>query len=175
VFQIAITFTTVMSVIAVIDSSPQLVALKSNQVKRWHIYAAVGIVGLLSAWGIRHAFSQRAQRHREVEYRKVLLTYSQVLKAGMTRKQVEDYLSSQHVPFRQMCCITAKELSGGVFDHAYDDLVKIGQEDSPWFCSENNVYVAFQFFGSKPQALPEAALSDTLRDVSLHQWLEGCL
>src|SRR5262245_26425597 len=112
---------------------------------------------------------------REVEYRKVLLSYSEVLKAGMTRKQVEDYLSAQHIPFRQMCCATVKEFSGGVVEHAYDDLVKIGEEDVPWFCSENNVYIAFQFLSPKPLPLPEASSSDTLKDLSVYHWLEGCL
>jgi hypothetical protein len=55
----------------------------------------------------------------------------------MTRKQVEDYLAAKGVSFRQMCCVSAKEFSRGVYDNAYDDLVKIGQEDVPFVCSEN--------------------------------------
>jgi len=57
----------------------------------------------------------------------------------MTRKQVEDYLSARNLSFRQMCCVSVKEFSRGVYDNAYDDLVKIAQEEVPWFCSENNV------------------------------------
>jgi hypothetical protein len=41
-----------------------------------------------------------------------------------------------------MCCVDAMELSTR---HSWDDLTKIGEENAPWFCGENNVYLAFQF------------------------------
>jgi hypothetical protein len=47
----------------------------------------------------------------------------------MTRKKVEDYLSSEKIRFCQMCRVTRKELSRGVYDNTYDDLVKIAEED----------------------------------------------
>jgi hypothetical protein len=68
-----------------------------------------------------------------------------------------------------------KEFSRGVYDNAYDDLVKIGQEDVPWFCSENNVYIAFQFLGSQKNSLPRADTSDRLKDVTIYRKLDGCL
>jgi hypothetical protein len=93
----------------------------------------------------------------------------------MTRNQVEDYLSANNIPFRQMCCVSKKEFSPGVYDEAYDDLVGIGQEDHPWFCRDNNVYIAFRFLGSEQNSLPKAKPSDKLKDVTLYHWLEGCL
>ena len=93
----------------------------------------------------------------------------------MTRKQVEDSLSARNISFRQMCCVSVKEFSRGVYDDTYDDLVKIGQEDVPFVCSENNVYIAFQFLGSEKDSSPRAEASDRLKDVTVYRWLEGCL
>jgi hypothetical protein len=57
--------------------------------------------------GVRHVFTERVQRRREVEYQKALRSYSEVLKTGMTRKRVEDYLSARNLPFRQMPLLNA--------------------------------------------------------------------
>jgi hypothetical protein len=143
--------------------------------KRWCLYLATMIAVLVVAFGVRHVFEERAQRRREAEYQMTLRSYSELLRTGMTRKQVEEYLSGKKVLFRQMCCVSVKEFSRGVYDNAYDDLVKVGQEDVPWFCSENNVYIAFQFLGSQKDSLSGAEPSDTLKDVTVYHKLDGCL
>jgi hypothetical protein len=133
--------------------------------RRWYFYLAIVIVVLVVAFGVRDVFQERAQRRREVEYQKALQSYSVVLKTGMPRKQVEEYLSAKNLLFRQLCCVSVKEFSRGVYDNAYDDLVKIGQEDVPWVCSENNVYIALEFIGSQKDSLPRAEPSDKLKDI----------
>jgi hypothetical protein len=143
--------------------------------RRWYFYLAIVIVVLVVAFGVRHVFQERARQRREVEYQKALQSYSGVLKTGMTRKQVEEYLSAKNLLFRQLCCVSVKEFSRGVYDNAYDDLVKIGQEDVPWFCSENNVYTALEFLGSQKDSLPRAEPSDKLKDVTIYHKLDGCL
>jgi hypothetical protein len=40
-----------------------------------------------------------------------------------------------------MCCVDSRQTGR----HTWDDFVKIGQEDPPWYCGETNVYLAFQF------------------------------
>jgi hypothetical protein len=70
-----------------------------------------------------------------------------------------------------MCCAERADFAKG----AYDDLVRIGQEDPPWFCNENNVYVAFQFAAHEPHAVAQADPSDLLKTVTIFHWLEGCL
>jgi hypothetical protein len=95
------------------------------------------------------------------------------LNQEMTRKEVEDLLRAKNKAFQQMCCVDIKKPMG-----VWDDLVKIAQEDAPWFCSEKNVYIAFQFAGSRPpERAPgwDAEASDKLTAVSLYPWLEGCL
>jgi hypothetical protein len=68
-----------------------------------------------------------------------------------------------------MCCIDER--------NAYVDLIQIGKEKAPWYCGENNVYVAFQFAAvNRPaQSLDLKADTDTLRDITVFHWLENCL
>jgi len=114
----------------------------------------------------------RAWKRREVAYQTTLQSYQQALAPGVTRKAVEDYLRARNTAFRQMCCVDQN-----LRKHSYDDLVKIGREDPPWFCGENNVYVAFQF--SDGLGLQEkwwgADDSDMLKSVLVYHWLENCL
>jgi len=114
-----------------------------------------------------HAVSPELQKKREAAYQSALQAYAQELKPGMNRKDVENYLRAKGVGFRQMCCI---EQWG-----AFADLVKIGQEKAPWFCSENYVYVAFEFTsaGLKPDLHPADA--DTFKMARIFRQLGGCL
>ena len=140
--------------------------------RRWRLPVAILAVVAVSALTVRHVLEKRAQQTREVAYQSALLSYSEALRPGMTRKQVEDYLRAKNVSFRLMCCVDVKESSKGV----YDELTKIGQEDPPWVCSEKNVYVAFQFTRPERNAAGwDANDSDSLKDVTLYRWLEGCL
>ena len=88
--------------------------------------------------GIRYELRKKAQKKREAAYASSLHFYTEELKIGMTRKEVEEYLRAKNTTFMRMCCV---DFSGS--RASLDDLTRIGQEDAPWFCSENNVYVAF--------------------------------
>jgi hypothetical protein len=150
--------------------------IRQIEMRRWHWYITAGLTAaLLIGLGVRHGFEERAQRRRESEYQQVLRSYSSDFKTGMTRKQVEAYFAARNISFRQMCCVSVKEFSRGVYDNTYDDLVKIGQEDVPFVCSENNVYIAFQFLGSRKDSRSAAEASDKLKDLTVYHWLEGCL
>lgn len=136
----------------------------------WRLFAAIAVV-VLAAIGIHNLREKRAEAKR---YQTVLRTYSGTLKPGMTRKEVEDHFHANGIVFRQMCCVNTKKSMG-----VWDDLVKIAQEDPPPFvCSEKNIYIAFQFAGSRsPDRAPgwSGEASDKLIAVSLYPWLEGCL
>lgn len=149
--------------------------LESPTMRRRLLYIAISLVVLTVGWRVNQVFQARAQRRREVEYQRILHSYAEFLKTGMTRKQVEDYLSANKMRFRQMCCVATKEFSRGVYDNTYDDLVKIAQEDVPWACSENNVYIAFQFLGPNKNSVAAAEPSDSLKDITIYRWLEGCM
>lgn len=144
--------------------------------RRGLFYSAIVLIAAFAVgWRVHHISEERVQKRREIDYQRTLRSYSEVLKTGMTRKQVEDYLSAKNIRFRQMCCVSRKEFTSGMYDPTYDDLVKIAQEDVPWFCSENNVYVAFQFLGRYKNSPPAAEPSDILKDVTVYHWLEGCM
>jgi Na+-transporting NADH:ubiquinone oxidoreductase subunit NqrC len=87
----------------------------------------LAVFGLL-VLGIPYGRKTQARKKREAAYQTALLSYTQVLKPGMTRKEVEDYLHGRKVNFQQMCCVDATELSNR---HSWDDLTKIGKEDPP--------------------------------------------
>ena len=141
--------------------------------KKWLQVGLVLVVAGLFLLGIRHELKKQAQKKREVTYQSELRSYSQALKTGTTRKEVEDYLRSKNAAFSQMCCVgeSAKR-------HSQDDLVKIGEEEHPWFCSEHFVYVAFRFadhvqiengYSFKDDD------SDTLKTLSIFHQFGGCL
>jgi Na+-transporting NADH:ubiquinone oxidoreductase subunit NqrC len=113
---------------------------------------------------------KQAQSRRETAYQSQLLSYTQDLKTGMTRKEVENYFRANKIEFRQMCCV-ADELS---MRHSWDDLIKIGEEDVPMFCRGNNVYVAFRFNDYDNSERQDNDL-DTLKSVTIYHELEGCL
>jgi len=129
---------------------------------------ALSVVGI----GMQHRLNKQAQEKREVAYQSALGSYAQVLKPGMTRKAVEDYLRGKNVKFRQMCCVDPKDFSKG----SWDDLTKIGEEDVPWVCRENNVNVAFQFTDHEEHEVRwQAHDLDTLKALTIYHQLEGCL
>jgi hypothetical protein len=135
------------------------------------IFLLVG-VGLL-VLGIRHALKLQAKRKREAAYQSALLSYTQVLKAGMTRKEVEDYLRARNVGFSQMCCVVGIQVHP---KHSLDDIAKVGQEDAPWFCSEHYVFVAFQFEDhGQYKSILGADDKDILKSVTIFDQLGGCL
>jgi hypothetical protein len=144
----------------------------SAAMKRWLVGLLLLLLVALSTMGIRHIGKMRARKRREVAYHIALQSYQQVLKPGMTRRLVEDYFRTRNTAFRQMCCV-----DGNLRKHSLDDLVKIGEEEAPWFCSENNVYVAFQF--SDGPGLHDkwwgSDDSDMLKSVLIYHWLENCL
>ncbi len=109
---------------------------------------------------------------REAYYETVLARYAGELKPGMTRLEVERHLQNNGARFRQLCCVNPKANFAGA---GWDDLVEIGREDAPWFCSENNVYVAFEFNPKSQGEAPETNPSDILRRISVFHSLEKCL
>ncbi len=144
-------------------------------VGRWPTKPISVVLALaLFALGTRYELNKQAQKRREAVYQTTLRSYSEILKPGMGRKEVESYLRARNTMFTQMCCVDAETLSER---SSWDDLVKIGKEAAPWFCSENNVYIAFQFTDHERKREPGWTANDldTLKSVTVYRWLEGCL
>lgn len=137
--------------------------------KRWLLLATAAVLSIGVGVGIRSLFARRALRERQTEYAAIVRDYAEALKPGRSRREVEAYLRVRHKPFRQMCCI-------GAHRSAYADIVKIGQEQPPWYCNNYNMYVGFEFDATDAQgSILEARDSDKLQDVTLFPWLEECL
>jgi hypothetical protein len=126
-------------------------------------------VAVFAATGAACIHSAEQARRREAAYQAKLASFSEALKSGMTRKDVEGYLRKNGYEFRQMCCMNR---SG---KNAWDDLTQIGKEPHPWYCSEHNVYIGFEFVSDSSHEFPEAHDSDTLKWIQIYHWLEGCL
>jgi hypothetical protein len=130
------------------------------------------VVATLIFFGIRHFSKIREAAKREAAYQSALLSYTRVLKPGIRRKEVEDYLRARNVEFGQMCCV-GKQVPQ---KRSLDDIAKVGQENAPWFCSEHNVFVAFQFEDhGQYKSILGADDKDILKAVTIYHQLGGCL
>lgn len=145
-------------------------------VKRWARLILLLAFVALAAISVHYGFKKRGQRRREIAYEAALVSLNQVLKPGMSRRQVESYLRMKNKPFQQTCCTTVSAIRS---KHSWDDLVRVGQEDAPWFCSQNDVYIAFEFEGF-PAVFENSRFrgpddNDRLQSIALYHRLEGCL
>ena len=139
------------------------------------IVAAIAAV-VFGLWLVQHMRERRKAAEREAYYQTVLANYTGELTPGMTREQVEQRLRTDGRRFKQMCCVANfRGQHVSFLDAGWDDLVKIGEESTPWFCSENNVYIALEFNPKSKRELSKTNDSDILKRVSVFHQLEGCL
>lgn len=115
------------------------------------------------------ALRRQAKLKRENAYQAAVESYSNVLKPGTTRKEVEDYLKAKNVQFSQMGWVEKEDRT------AYSDLIYIAKEHAPWYCEKHNVYVAFSFKAVEVHKPWEARDSDILKEITVFHWLLGCL
>jgi hypothetical protein len=136
---------------------------------------AVAALIAFSLWLVQHVRGSHKAAERERGYQNALTQYLVKMKPGMTREQVERHLHTDGKRVKQMCCVANGREGVTFVGTSYDDLVKIGEESAPWFCSEHNVYVAFEF-NPKSQGEPsDTSGSDRLKRVSIFHGLEGCM
>jgi hypothetical protein len=128
----------------------------------------LGLLFLALFATVPRAPAQNAKQKREAMYQKTLQSYSEVLKPGMTRKNVEDYLKGKSVKYEKMCCLDEKT--------AYVDVVRIGEEKHPWYCSAHTVYIAFQFADEPHEGERTSDRgTDKLKSITVYHSLDGCL
>jgi hypothetical protein len=103
--------------------------------------------------------------------RAAVATYSQDLKPGMTRKEVEDYFRANKISFRHRCC------GGGSNEHSLDDFIEIGTQHIPVPCGDSTSYVVFIYDAQTwhpPAGLPQADDRDTLRSITTISEVDDC-
>lgn len=123
----------------------------------------------LSAFAIKSALWKRAAQRRQAVYDALLREYSATLRPGAQRREVEAVLTTRGRSFQQMCCLLSENRN------ALEDIVKIGSEPTPWYCSENDMYLVFEFDSMPDSQFPKAHPDDSLRRIALSSWLGGCL
>jgi hypothetical protein len=144
--------------------------------KRLVLAAALVLVAVLSASAIRYTLkaqerhrrdTEYKRRRRDAEYQAALRTFTQEFTSGLSRMDAESQLKAKSVAFTQRCCIDEQS--------AFADLIKIGEEDAPWYCSEQYVYIALEFAAKEPHPDFLPYDSDVLRTVRIYRQLGGCL
>ena len=91
---------------------------------------------------------------RSAQYHAVLKSYSDVLKPGMKRSDVENYfIMSKYVSFNR----------GGS-----EDTVEVARERAGWICQEQLIYLTFEFSATEPHQ-PDPV--DRLVRISLNRSL----
>jgi hypothetical protein len=120
------------------------------------------VLGTLVFFGIRYLGRVREAAKREQVYQSILQSYRQVLKPGMKRKEVEEYLRSKDVEFLRL---------------QDDDISKIGEDDSLiWFCGRPDVFLQFQFTTSPQQEPPMGGDGgDKLNEIEIVRKGSGCI
>ena len=135
--------------------------------KQWLLVLIGVIIAASAGAAFRSHVRSEAKKKREAVYESTLQAYSQNLKPGLTRKEVEGYLRVKGTAFTQMCCIEERS--------AFADLVQIGKEDAPWYCSEHYVRIAFEFAAAESHNPIKAYDTDVLKTVTIFHQLGGCL
>jgi hypothetical protein len=113
------------------------------------------------------AGAQSRKQGREAGYQAVLHSYAEMIKVGATRKEVEALLKSRNTSFVRLCCV--KEGT------TFSDLIRIGKEKHPWYCSENAVYIAIEFVTVDRDAPTKTNDTDIVQRVVIWHHLDGCL
>ena len=138
--------------------------------------AAAAVLIVSVTWLVQHKRERHRAAEREIYYQTALAKFTKEIAPGMTRVQVERQLQTSGTRFRQMCCVANfRNQYVSIIGAGWDDLVKIGSENVPWFCSENNVYIALEFNPKLKGELADTNGSDILKKISVFHQLEGCL
>ena len=136
---------------------------------QWRAFIALaGLLTLATGSCGCAARAKTQQKQHEDRYQTALAQYETALKPGMKRREVESYLRSNGVGFYT---------SGGVENYStFSDLIIIGHEKHPWYCSAHNVYIAINFARLESVVTDlRPKDSDTLAAISIEHRLEGCL
>jgi hypothetical protein len=134
--------------------------------RRLLLSIVVVIIVVASAIAVRNHGRSVARKKREAAYQSALQNYSRDLRPGLRRTEVEGYMRARNVKFSRI--YTA---FGGRRESQYADILKIGKEAAPWYCSEAYVYVAFEFSGVEKFEQD----SDLLERIEIFRPYTGCL
>jgi hypothetical protein len=139
--------------------------------RRYRLLVVVLTVSVLATVAIRFELRAEARKKREAAYQSALEAYSRNLRPGLTRKEVETYFRAGGIKFGQMGWVEERPEERT----AFADLVKVGEEDAPWYCSERDISIAFEFAAMEPHRPWVASDTDVLKKVLIFRSYGGCL
>jgi len=125
-------------------------------------------VAALSAYLIHARIESKAEKTLEAYYESKLREYAEQFKTGLTRRQVEAQLIARGIPFHRICCLHPH-------DYVLTDVVKIGEEKGPWYCSGIWINVAFEFHADEAHDPLKGSETDVLDKVGIFRQADGCL
>jgi hypothetical protein len=136
---------------------------------RWFLLIIVVVIAISPGMVFLYVSRERPvspqlEVRREASYQSALQAYSKELRPGLTRKDVAEYLGKKGIHLGKHLLLEQRG--------AFADLVEIGREEHPWYCSESLVYVAFEFSGTR---FGPPKNNDVLERVSIFRQLGGCL
>jgi hypothetical protein len=135
--------------------------------KRWLLATSAMIIVVFLVISLRFAIKEEGEKKREVAYQTALQVYSENLKPGLTRKDIESYLQAGNVTFDRMCCVEERS--------TFADLIKVGQEDAPWYCIDEYVYIAFEFTATEAHSLRSPIYDSDVLRIQIYRQPVGCL
>jgi hypothetical protein len=126
----------------------------------------IGIVLIIAlAWMIRHTWEVHQRTKRDAQYQTALHTYTDEIKPGMARSDVEEILRRRNTSFQQV------KLAGD----GLEDLITIGREDPTGFCIWNDVDVRIHFNSSYDKSDAKGLPADKVEYVNIFEWPRDCL
>jgi len=119
---------------------------------------SVTILAVFAAIGVVEGGFVISDLRREAAYERELAAYSNSIKLGTNRDDVEDYLRARGLKFEPVCCTKKGN------DYFPIDDVRLGRGKGRWFCEPETVYLQFEFTPADP--FPRGS-SGTLRGIGL--------
>jgi len=134
---------------------------------KWRRVLLIAVALIAVSAGAYHFYSVRARKKREAKYQQRLNSCTEIFHTDENRKAVEDYFRSHGTQF-------GKVLGPGSLT-SWSDYVRIGEEPAPWYCSNWEVYVMFDFAAVEKHNPWDGRDSDLLKKIRLASHGEGCL
>ena len=106
------------------------------------------VIMILAAVAAGRWWKEQAREARQLAYQSALSACARDLKPGLTRKSVEAYFHTSRIGFEKICCLG---------QHYQADLVKIGEEDTPWYCGPEYLDLVFEFAPTQEGGLKPSA------------------
>ena len=112
-----------------------------------------------------HLHRTHSRNAHQAQYRAVLEAWSNEIAVGMNRTDAENVLHQKDIPFLRASVQGSRGL---------DDLITIGHETPPFFCSNDDVYVRVSF-NTSAGSLPTAHPTDRVQQIDLFEMPRACL